>query len=229
MDYNWNVEEELKKWIQHFRDGIITRHELVKIVYDNVLHPQFFNHLHLIPPDVMEEVKEKAKHCVAHPEDWLCLHNPHFYGPELDLDEIERDRKFREEEYWCCRRIHEFFHPNRPLPEFIPIILDGVVKDVAEVDGVVVIFGVYSGTIRRNPIHLVRPDGSRMITHVIDERYVEREGDQPNSLEYIRKHGTSRALFLADNVRSIDDVPIGTEVWIDRTNAPPIPPRPEGW
>jgi len=228
MDYNWNVEEALKKDLKRFEDGVFTRHELVERVLYNALHPQFFSHLHLIPPEILEEVKEKAKNCPAHPEDWLCLHNPRFYGPDLDLDDIQRDRESREWSYWQRRRIHELFHPDQPLPEFVPIILAGVVKDVVKIDGVVVIFGADSLQMRRHPIHLVRPDGSRTITHVVDQDYVKRECDNDSPDNYHRKFG-QQGLFLADNVRSIDDVPIGTEVWIDRTNAPPIPPRPEGW
>ena len=225
MEYNWNVEEELKKTMQRFRDGIITRIEMVEHVLGNVLHPEFFNHLHLIPPNLLEEIKEEAKNCPGHPEDWLCLHNPRFYGPDLDLDDLRRDREYREWLYWRRRRIHELFHPDQPLLEFVPIILAGVVKDVVKIDGVVVIFGADSLQMRRHPIHLVRPDGSRLITHVIDEDYVKRECDNDSPDEYHRKYG-QRALFLADNVRSVDDAPIGTEVWIDRTNADPIPPCP---
>lgn len=225
MKYDWDVEAELRRWMKLFQDGIITRYELVNQVFDNVLHPQFFNVCHMLPDDLLEEVKEKAKHCPAHPEDFLMLHNPWFHGPDLDLEAIQRDRECRERIYWQERLTFELFHPGLTLPEFVPIILAGVVKEVAEIEGMVAIIGANSLQIRQHPVHLVRSDGSRLITQVVDDRWVKRDCDNDSPDELLRKDG-KRYLFLAENVRSIEDAPIGTEVWIDRTNAPPIPPRP---
>jgi hypothetical protein len=221
MQYKYSAEEILKAWIKNVRDGLVSEAEMPSQIYLMATRPQFFNHLNLIPPDLLEVVKEAAKCCASHPEDFISG----VYGPNHGPDDIRKDREEREEFYWAHRRLYEVFHPDQPLPEFVPIVLAGVVKDVTEIDGVVVVFGVRSWLIRRNPIHLVRPDGSRMITHAIDEQYIKRECDNDSPDRYHREFG-QKGLFLADNVRSIDDAPIGTEVWIDRTNAPPIPPRP---
>lgn len=228
MGSDWDVEASLRMIVGRFEQGVITRNELIDQIVGCASHPRCFEYFGILNAKIRQLLKEQTFEVPGHPEDFLPIHGPGYYGSEVDEEAIVRDIAFRIESYWRLRRVREYFHPTLPPPEFQVMHLTGKVDDAVEMEGSIVIFGVYAWLIRRNPIHLVQPDGTRIVTTVVGYDYFVRDDDRDLKFEFQRKCGR-HGVFLGNNVRSVEEVPVGTEVWIDRSGAGGIPPRPEGW
>lgn len=221
---NESVAEQIRKGIRRYERGIYTKLELVGLIAELALDPEFFHHLDLLPRDVLSQLREIAERAPAHPEDCLFIHAGS-YGANFDYEAF--DRKQRERGYWSARRLREHFYPNLPMPQFEPLKLAGVVHEAIKVEGSIVIFGdIHTSPIRKHPIHLITPDGCEIITSATATGFVKQDCDLESPDRTTQRYGR-HGVHLDENVRSPSDIPRGTEVWIDRTAAAEIPPPPD--
>lgn len=220
--------ERMLRSLSKFEKNIFDDSLIFGFIIPFAFHPELFSCLNTLGQDSLEKLRTYLiRHMPAHPED--AGTSPGYLNirvrKEFSDPEYQGDLKFREDLYLRWLRIWEYLNPQMPLPAFKPVRIAGRILDVAEVDHSVVIFDIHAHFMRWNPLLLVHPDKPPIKTIAIKIDHVERSTATIRRLDWKGALG----LFLAENVRSIDDAPIGTEVWIDRTNAPPIPPRPEGW
>lgn len=193
------VERRTTLLVSLYERQIITARELANKLTECAANPVFFEHLGLVPPASIAEFRQIALDAPSHPEDFIIIHG---------------DRVLY---YWGARHLREHFYPELPPPLFEPVKLIGVVREVIERDGSVVIFGrLNSSIIWANPIDLVTPVGNRIRTSVIRQEYIKRECDATSSEWEVREAG-QHALFLGKEVKTIADVPLQTEVWVDRS------------
>ena len=217
------VDNRIRRLITLYDRGTITKTELSWGISQSATDPHFFEHIDLVPRELMPQLREIAEHAQAHPEDCLMIHSI-CTRPGFDYEAYDREQ--RETAYWSARRLREHFYPDRPMPEFEPLKLAGLVDDSREKDGSVVIFGdIHSHLIRRNPIHLIAPNGSRIITSATGMGFIKDDRDLNSSDPITRQYGR-HGVYLDDNVKSTSDTPPGTEVWVDRTAVAELPDPP---
>lgn len=217
------LHNRIRRLVQLFDAGTLNEIEFALEIAACTERPDFTMHLDHIPADLMQRLRTIAEEAPAHPEDCLIIGS--VYG-EPGFDYEAWNRAHREAVYWSGRRLREFFYPDRPLPEFQPLKLIGVVADTLELDGAVVIIGEFKSMfIRRHPMQLALPD-SRTISTAASEIGVfksrhDTESDDPAVREWGR-----RGIKLGGNVTSTSDVPARTEVWVDRSAAQQLPKPP---
>jgi hypothetical protein len=215
------VEELAALAISLYERGIIRREERAHRIAGLALEPGFFGCLAGLPAELIEEVRQIASKPYAHHED--VINGNALYLPMTEEEWSETRRMERVRAYWSARVLHEHFFPGQPLPRFEPLSLVGAVEDATVVDGSVVIFGVENHFyIRLHPVRCIQPTGGRIVTSVIEERFVKCPGDEER--DSFRSRFGRYGLFLNANVRSPSEVPPGTEVWVDRSAASDIPP-----
>jgi hypothetical protein len=216
-------QNRIRRLIQLYVGGGITELELSWQIAECAISPDFFLHLDEIPAKVMQRLREIAAEAQAHPEDYAIIRSV-CGSPDFDYETYEREQ--REVTYWSARRLREFFYPERPLPEFKPLKLVGVVEDAIELDGTIVIFGeIESSFIRRHPIRLVTPDGRIIVTSASERGFLKQEPDGQSDDPYVQSLGRL-GIWLDRAVGSTSEVPPGTEVWVDRTAVQRLPDPP---
>lgn len=221
---NDRVTNRLRRLVNLFNRGVITEHELTSQIADCATDPDFFRHIDLVPPNVIPRLREIAEHAPAHPEDCLRICSI-CVGPDFDYEAFDRSQ--RNATYWSALRLREFFYPGQPRPEFQPLKFAGVVEEAIERDGSVVIFGdIQSFLIRKNPIQLILPNGSKITTSATDMGFIKLEGVPETSDLMVTRFGRC-AVYLDQNVKSPTDIPPKTEVWVDRSHVS-ILPEPQG-
>jgi hypothetical protein len=221
---NRPVDERIRSLVKLYEKDVITMRELSDQIALWAVYPEFFQHMDLVPSTVISQLQEYAQQAPAHPEDVFILRS------DCSTGDFNHDaaREERERWYWCARRLRQHFFPNLPLPPFEPITLIGGVTESIEVNGVVFIIGEFgSHLVRRNPIHLIPPAGPRIVTSVIGEGFIKRDGDQDSTDTIVRQWG-HYGLYLGKNVRSPLETPPGTEVWVDRTAVADVREHPLG-
>ena len=212
------IGAKIHKFVSLHNDGTITASELTNALCNFVIESRdFFQHLDCIPPEVLTELRRIAERAPAHPEDCLIIQGI-TEGPDFDWESY--DLGIREGHYWASRRLREHFFPELPMPQFEKMKFAGKVDEVRELDGSVVILGEFSSyLIRKHPIRLKAPNGQIMITSVTAERLIGVDRSATP-----KQYG-ELGLWLGHNVKSAEDVAIGTEVWVDRSNVgEPIEP-----
>ena len=219
---NPRIEKHIRRIVELFQRGTVTVREAAPEIAEAAVDPGFFDHLELIPEQLVTELREIAEHAPAHPEDVF-----HFRWGLSRSDDVEaRYRNARNHIYWSDRRLREHFFPDKPLPAFEPIKLVGAVEASIEVEGEVAVFGeIDTFIMRRNPVICVRPDGTTLVTSLSRCDRVRRNADLTSDNSLVRSYGQI-GLFFDDNVRSVADVPPQTEVWVDRTAMSEIPDPP---
>jgi hypothetical protein len=231
MNDGIDVGEEIARYLSLHSDcGVLSLIELVNRISALATEPGFFNHIERLPPDVVDGLRRHGANAEAHPEDYV----DGFMGlvdsmPTREEFE-EMTRRGRARGYWVGRLLREHFFPGLPMPAFETMKLDGTVSDASLVDGAVVILGPPDHFIRSHPIHLVSPSGGSIVTSVIRRDLVPNPAvDVPDGLSggrvgYFLAQLGRNGLFLDANVRSPAEVPPGTEVWVDRSDAGEVPP-----
>ncbi|MCA9146877.1 MAG: hypothetical protein KDB05_29065 [Planctomycetales bacterium] len=198
--------------------GRVSSDEAVWLLLECTIDPEFFSHLELLPDDIVTELKSIARNAPSHPED-AEITSLAIVHQNAD----EHDQGIRVTYYWAARRLREFYYPDDALPPFERIRLIGVISHALVVDGYVVIFGnIDAWFARKHPIRLIAPNGVTTTSSIIGMDNIERS-DLPDSMTYIQRKQMCYGLFLADDVQSLLEVPVGTEVWVDRTAVTDIP------
>lgn len=215
------IDDRIRKIIDVFNRQIVTAREAVNCLVDHAAYPEFCDHLGLVPQALISHLRQIALDAPSHPEDFMIIQT---VCASESFDTEAHWRNLTEHYYWGARHLREYFYPELPPPLFEPIKLIGVVNAAMERDGSIAIFGdIDSLVIRNNPIQLVTPDGRRLDTSVIRQDRIKRECDATSSEWYVREHGQN-ALFLDRRITAIAQVPLQTEVWVDRTAVAEIHP-----
>ena len=216
------VSEQIARWIALYERGIYTHYEMINSISSLAILPGFFESLIWLPHEVVEALRERvSRGMAAHPED---LTNGNAYYKRMTEDEF-RAAQLRERQiaYWNLRLLAFHFYPDRPIPPFEPLKRIGIVSDSIVVEGLVVLFGVDEWyLVREHPIHCVAPSGLRIVTSACQQSFVRSAADEVG--DYIQQKYGRMGVFLAANVKLPAEVPPGTEVWVDRSAAGPIPP-----
>ena len=212
--------------LRAYDKGIIPDVEASFSIAACAIDSDFFQHLNTIPPEVVQQLRDFAENAPAHPEDSHFLLGIICVRPGFDFDIAKQIE--REKHYWAARRLREHFFPDRPLPEFEPLIRLGFVDDVTEVDGSIVVFGesVPMLRVRRHPVHLVAPDGQELVTSTAGMLKVMRKSDRNSADPIVKRRWRRIGLSLENCPLSPDDIPLKPAVWLDRTSVADIPEPP---
>lgn len=219
---NPRLEKQIRRAIGLFERDVLTVREAADMIAGAALDPEFFDHLEIIPEQLVTELRRLAEHASGHPEDVFHIR----WGGARDAEVEARYREQRNCIYWSDRRLREYFFPGKPLPAFEPIKLVGVVDESIEVEGEIAVFGeIDTFIMRHNPVICVRPDGTKLVTSLSRCDRVRRDVDLESDDSFVRSYGQV-GLFFDNNVQSVADVPPQTEVWVDRTAMSEIPDPP---
>lgn len=209
-----SIDARIKSLVSLCERQIIAERSLILHLTYCAAYSQFFDHLELVPERLFPQLREVAQQAPPHPEDSSFVLG---LGWSTGSDADPYNRASREQYYWGSRNLREYFYPGLALPHFELIKLIGVVEEVVELDGSIVLFGdIDTMLVRDNPIELITPFGTKIRTTVIRCESIRRDRDAQSSEWQIREFGQF-ALILADSIKSIAEAPVGTEVWVDRT------------
>ena len=217
------AEDRIRRLINLYSRGAITETELSAKIADCAIDSRFFQHLDIVPDAVMTRLRRIAERAPAHPEDCLIIGS---YSATAGFDYDSYDREQRETAYWAARRLREYFYPDSPMPKFEALKLVGAVDDAIESNGTIVISGdIQSHLIRRNPIHLITPDGRKIVTSSAGLGFIKRDEDQESSDPIIKRYGR-HGIYLDQNVKSPLQIPPQSQVWVDRSEVAELPDSP---
>ena len=214
------TEKEIRGLLKDVDIGA-TEKEIGNKLIEFALIPDFFEHLDLIP-EYIERLKAAAKNAWSHPEDVdiFYLHHPKPTG--------ERLRNMHIREYWTHKALRDYFYPDKPLPEFEVIKYLGEVKDTYMYEDSLVIFvnDINHFLIKGHPVICVKPDEAKVVTKDKGFGWFKREQDALSEDYNTRIYGTP-GIILGPEFRKLEDLPIGSKLYIDREDHKEIPPKPE--
>lgn len=217
------VADQIRKFLHEYQRGAYTAFDVSTRLGLFAACPEFAELLSEFPENIVKEMREIGMHAPAHPEDSRVIR---WGSIAVKNGNDDHDFSSRLEDYWSARRLREYFYPELPLPEFEPLKFIGDVEETIEWDNHIVILGELSlRFVRNHPVLLDRPSKSRITTSGKYSGRIRMDSDQDSEDPYRRKHGQF-GLRLGENVTSVDDVPPGTKVWVDRTAVAEIPPPP---
>ena len=213
------ILEQLEEVLGYHQRGITTERETAMRFESLAVDPGFFDHLEIIPDPILSRLKKSAENAPAHPDDFYIVSTGCYpRGSSASMEKIvQANQDLRDRVYWGVRKLREYFFPDLPMPKFEPQRRAGVVDDVMEVLGQLVIFGkIDDGLIHEYPIQLIPPGGDEIVTTVQRYGFVRMREDLETDDWLVRREGR-HGIFLGTEVRRLEDVPVGTEVWVDRS------------
>lgn len=219
------IERQIQRLLRGYTNGIYTWKEIVAQLGGLALSPSFFECVPSLSGEIVSELRRIALHAPSHPEDVLIIHS--YCGP-LQTEEYE---KVLEQErircYWSARKLRDFFYPDLQFPPFEVIKLVGTVEECVRIDNSVVLFGEFQEwLIRNHSVHCVAPNGQIVPVTVVNlGKTKHNHENSPDSL--VRKYGRPSISLDATDLRT-EQVPAGSKVWVDRTEAMSMPDVDEG-
>lgn len=215
----------LERFLCLYEQGVIVDVELERVIASKVFEPDFFNHMDRFPDFVIRYLRDCAARAAGHPEDSQPPFVAGAFAFTSDEEAREYERLRRESNYWIERRLREHFMPCRPLPKFEPVKLLGTINEVFTYeDKITTLDDLNSLLIRDNPVHLVSRDGTTVITTAESTR-VLRDVELASECPVTRQWGRW-GLAFGDEISRVEQVPPGTELWVNRSANSEIPPPP---
>ena len=214
------LKRQIQKLLRDYDRGLWTWHNLVSNISHFAMSEGFFDYMPSLSQEIVENLRKIALHAPNHPEDVEIIASYCGPWPNPAWEKALDDDRLRC--YWSAKKLREFFFPGVPTPSFEPIKLIGKVEESARVGESVVLFGEFEGwMIRKHPVFCVTPSADKIQVTVTSVGFVRN--DLEHSTDPFKREYGRLALTLDGTGLGPEQIPAGSEVWVDRTEATVIP------
>jgi hypothetical protein len=214
------LKRQIQKLLRDYDRGLWTWHNLVSNISDFALSDGFFDYMRSLSPEIVEGLTKIALQAPSHPEDVQIIASYCGPWPNPAWEKALDDDRLRC--YWSAKKLREFLFPGLPIPPFEPVKRIGKVEESVRDGESVVLFGKFEGwMIRKHPVFCVTPSADKIRVTVTSVGFVKRTHEDSTE-PFKRQHGRF-ALTLDGTRLRPEQIPAGSEVLVDRTEATVIP------
>ncbi len=214
------LKRQIQKLLRDYDRGFYTWHNLLSNISHFAMSDGFLDYMPSLSPEIVEGLRKIASNAASHPEDVQIIASYCGPWPNPAWEKALDDDRLRC--YWSAKKLREFFFPGLPIPPFEPIKPIGIVEESVALDESVVLIGEFkSWMIRKHPVCCTTPCGDKI--RVTVTRVGVTKHDHEGSTAPFKRERERLALTLDGTDVRPEQIPAGSEVWVDRTEATVIP------
>lgn len=197
--------ERANFFLKMYENAEMTKWELInKLVFvASEFQPKEFKHI--LPDEIIEELSKESFRGIADPQDVFLIQPGYYRGTKHQL---RKSFEKRDKDYFLgLNAFHHYFHPNIPIPPFEERKFVGKIDEKTERKQYAIIVGVFDfWLINRNQIEIIDTKNNSLFGYVLR---------QTRFAPYSDLKDERLCLYLTRNIK-VEDIEIGSEVWVHR-------------